>query len=81
MNFQWKWSEIGSQTKKGRVYNFPLTFGSKTMEQRSEELVSLESSLEDMVEDGNITRDTRDIVMAISRAAKIVSAITRWEEA
>ena len=50
------------------------------MEQRSEGLVSLESSLEDLVEDGNMTRESRDIVLAISRAAKIVSAITRCVE-
>ena len=50
------------------------------MEQRSEGLVSLDSSLEDLVQDGNMTSDSRDIVMAISRAAKIVSAITRWDD-
>ena len=69
--FQWKWSEIGSNNKKGRVYNFPLTFGAKMMELKTEELRSLESLLDDLVTAENITEDTRTIVTSISNGAKI----------
>ena len=81
-NFQWKWSEIGEESgKTGRVYNYPLTFGPRMilMEQkRTDGLASLEEFLDVMVAEGNITVDTSILIQAISKGAKIVSAITRY---
>ena len=81
MSFQWQWSSIGPEGKMGRVYTFPLTFGAPPplkMEKRDDSLTSLSSWLEERVEEGELSQATSELLLSISSAGKIVSAISRY---